>query len=275
MVLQTIELTDRTFKKFSTLIYDHAGIVLGDAKKQLVKSRLAKRLRLLGLSSYEEYYSLLERERFQGEEMVLLLDAISTNKTNFFREISHFHFLAQTALPEIVAKKQSGTINIWSAACSTGEEPYTLGIVLTKFLKNYPQINFKITACDISTKVLHLAEQGVYENTEGLESQMLREYFQKGQNKYEGKVRVKPELRNAVTFQRMNFMDAQWPIRDQFDIIFCRNCMIYFDKPTQSTLVERFHGYLKEGGYFFIGHSESLLDNKHLFNYIQPTVYKR
>ncbi|MBF0273678.1 MAG: protein-glutamate O-methyltransferase CheR [Nitrospinae bacterium] len=276
--LDSIELSDKTFYKFSKLIYAQAGIVLGDAKKQLVKSRLIKRIRTLGLESFDEYFKYIEKSNFSGEEMILMLDAISTNKTHFFREESHFNFLTSNVLPDIVAKHPTKyAIKVWSAACSTGEEVYTLGIVLSEFLKNNSNYTFNFLATDISTKVLQKAELGVYpsENVVGISKNLLRTYFQKGQNNFADKFRVKESLRKITTFKRLNFMDADWGIRDSFDIIFCRNAMIYFDKPTQKTLVGRFHQYLKPGGYLFIGHSESLLDSRHLFKYIQPTVYQK
>ncbi len=273
-----MELKDKTFKKFSSLIYNHAGIVLSDIKKQLVKSRLAKRVYALGLKSYEEYYKHLETDNFQGAEMVFMLDAISTNKTSFFRENAHFELLKNTLLPELVEKMGGrGVMKLWSAACSTGEECYTLCIVLSEFLQNYPSMDFHILATDISTQVLQKAQLGIYniEQAEDIGTPLMRRYFQRGHNNFRGRIRVKEELRSHCTFKRLNFMDPNWKLNDSFDIIFCRNAMIYFDKPTQARLVERFHQHLKPEGHLFIGHSESLLDSRQLFSYVQPTVYKK
>ncbi len=278
MSFQSLKLKDRTFQKFSHLIYEHAGIVLSDIKKQLVKSRLSKRIKALGLGSFEEYYQYLESRNFEGEEMVQMLDAISTNKTSFFRENAHFEFLKTKLLPNLVAAiPQGGVIKLWSAACSTGEECYTLCIVLSEFLQRYPAISFKVLATDISTEVLKKAEMGIYniEQGEDIGTPLLRRYFQQGQNNYQGKMRVKKELRDHCTFKRLNFMDPNWKLNDTFDIIFCRNAMIYFDKPTQARLVERFHQHLKPGGHLFIGHSESLLDSRQHFSYVQPTIYRK
>ncbi|MDP2799275.1 MAG: protein-glutamate O-methyltransferase [Deltaproteobacteria bacterium] len=270
------DLTDNEFELFSKLIYTKAGINLHTGKKELLRARLAKRLRSSNFHSFREYYDYVLQDK-SGEELVQLLDSISTNLTSFFRESKHFQFLADEALPGLLAdKKRGGKIRIWSAGCSSGEEPYSLVMTILEHKAITPALNLKILATDISTRVLATAEQGIYpeERCKDINSNILKKYFQKGQGRWQGYVQVKPMVRNCIQFMRHNLMEPG-PWKEPMDIIFCRNVMIYFDKNTQEKVVNTFYSALGEGGYLFIGHSESLTGTKHAFKYARPTVYQK
>ncbi|TWI63928.1 chemotaxis protein methyltransferase CheR [Desulfobotulus alkaliphilus] len=274
--IPTFDLSDRDFSFFSRLVYEKCGISLHEGKKELVRSRLSKRLRELNFAGFSQYLKYLQSPD-GGDELVLMLDAISTNLTSFFREKRHFDFLEKEALDSMTAqmkRENRREINIWSAGCSTGEEPYTLGICLSEALGSSTAFKVKILATDLSTRVLDTAQSGIYPKARvaGLPQDLLRRYFLKGRGKMQGQVRVIPEIRSMVTFRRFNLMDPL-PSGLRFDVIFCRNVMIYFDKPTQEVLVGKFHQSLRQGGYLFIGHSESLMGIEHRFRYVQPTIY--
>ncbi|HBF35371.1 TPA: hypothetical protein DDW35_12490 [Candidatus Sumerlaeota bacterium] len=278
-IINNIDLPERLYLKFAKLVYDSAGIALGNAKRELVRSRLMKRLRALQVTTYEEYYEILAHHDGDGSELVMMLDAISTNKTDFFRENQHFQFLSETALPAIMTRNRTTRrIRVWSAGCSSGEEPYTLAMVLREHLDRSVNWDIKILATDISTKVLQFAHEGIYEEekVKPVPVQYRTAYFDKGKNA-RGQVvyRAKPELRNLITFRRLNLMNATFPFSGAFDVIFCRNVMIYFDKGTQETLVNKYYKHLASGGYLFIGHSESLNSLKTPFQFVKPTIYVR
>jgi chemotaxis protein methyltransferase CheR len=203
-----------------------------------------------------------------------MIDSISTNLTFFFREEAHFARLTHIIHAFLDKPERSrGEYRIWSAGCSTGEEPYSLAMTFLEAVKNHP-LRAGILATDISTKVLNTAQAGVYtdDKTKGVPPPVLKKYFQRGTGKSAGYVRVKNELKQMITFKRFNLMD-QFPFNNEFDIIFCRNVMIYFDKKTQNVLVNKFYDALRGGGYFFVGHSESLTGLKHKFGYVEPSVY--
>ena len=261
------------FQRFRTLIYDESGISLNDQKQGLVASRLSKRLRDLGLSTFAEYYEQVTRDSSR-EEFTRMLDLISTNKTDFFREPKHFDFLREEILPQLGSDKR---IRIWSSACSTGEEPYTIAMTLYEGVSDPAQWNFKILASDLSTRVLAKAAAGVYDAARvcDVPMELLRRHFLRGRGNSESLLKVKPHLAAMVQFRRLNLMDEQFPIKSPLDLIFCRNVMIYFDRPTQERLVNKFHRYLKPGGYLFIGHSESLQWVEHPFKSLAPTIYRK
>lgn len=272
------ELSDKEFLLFRTIVYDKCGINLHDGKKELVRSRLAKRLRELKIQNFKRYYEYLTNDD-TGEELIMMLDAISTNLTSFFREPKHFEFLTEEVLPEFL--KSTGTLsskslNIWSAGCSSGEEPYTLSICLKEFMAAQRPFDYNILATDISTKVLAKAAAGVYPKTQtrNITSPLLRKYFQQGQGKWADHVRLKANIRKEIQFQRFNLMDP-FPKRDHYHVIFCRNVMIYFDKNIQEKVVNKFYDALTDGGVLFIGHSESLMGTQHKFDYIRPTIYRK
>jgi chemotaxis protein methyltransferase CheR len=277
MSLTAYELKNSDFEKISRLVYEQCGIYLHEGKKELVKARLGKRLRAGDYTSFKDYYNYVITEE-GTEELISMIDSISTNLTSFFREESHFERLRHIILSVVDKPGHRGVNNpfkIWSAGCSSGEEPYTLAMIFAEIAGQKP-LEAAILATDISTKVLKVAESGIYaqEKTKGIAPPYLKKYFQNGTGKSEGYVRIKKELKKMITFQRFNLME-RFPAHNHFDIIFCRNVMIYFDKQTQNILVNKFYDSLKTGGYFFIGHSESLTGLKHQFNYVEPSVYRK
>lgn len=268
-----IALSAEEFHRFRTLIYDESGIALNDQKQGLVASRLSKRVRQLGLTSFSQYYDQLISDASR-EEFTQMLDLISTNKTDFFREPKHFDFLREQVLPSLARDKH---IRIWSSACSTGEEPYTIAITLYEGVSDPCSWNWKILASDLSTRVLAKAAAGVYDEDRfrDVPSDVLKRHFLRGQGKSVGKFKVKPNLASMIQFRRLNLMDEHFPIKSPLDVIFCRNVMIYFDRPTQEQLVNKFHRYLKPGGHLLIGHSESLQWVNHPFRTVAPTIYQK
>ncbi len=269
-------ITDKEFRKFSTLIFQQSGIFLKPEKKDLLNARLGKRLRQLGISSFAAYYDKVLNDE-SGGELVHLLNGVSTNFTSFFREKAHFDYLSSTILPDFVEKNaRERRLFCWSAACSSGEEPYTLAIVLNDFFESYPGWRYSILATDISTKVLAQASRGVYsmEQVSRLPVPVLKKNFRKGTGQCAGFVKVKDHLQRLLQFQRFNLM-KRFSWQDEFHVVFCRNVMIYFNKETQEQLVKKFYNALIPGGYFFIGHSESLANISHRFKQVATTVYQK
>jgi len=266
-------ITDEEFERFRSLVYRESGISLNDGKKSLVVSRLSNRLRTLGLKTFHDYFEHVATET-AGDEFTQMLDCISTNKTDFFREPRHFQFLRERILPSLEAQKR---IRIWSSACSSGEEPYTIAMTLYDGVATPLQWDCKVLASDLSTRVLTQAASGVYEEERlrELSPEIVPRHFLKGSGAQAGMVRVKPHLSDMILFQRINLMDERYPIKTPLDVIFCRNVMIYFDRPTQEALVNKFHRYLKPGGHLFIGHSESLQWVEHPFQSVAPTIYRK
>jgi chemotaxis protein methyltransferase CheR len=271
-------LSDRLFKQFSLLVYEQCGINLHEGKKALLQARLNKRLRLTGISSYEEYFKFITSGANPGE-FVHFLDSISTNLTYFFRESQHFDFLDGVALPELIAKKQKdrdSRIRIWSAGCSTGEEPYSLAMCVMAHLPEIARWDLRILATDISTRVLETASRGIYsdEKIQKVPPALRQANFQKVSNS-NGKpdFQVTAHVKRVITFRRLNFKEP-YPFKGLFDFIFCRNVMIYFDKKTQEELVNKIAGFLSPGGYFFVGHSESLTGLAHKLSYVRPAIYR-
>ena len=270
------QLTEAQFSKLASLVYSLCGIHLGEGKRELLRARLAKRLRATGCRDVQDYIERLEGDR-SGHELVCFLDVITTNKTDFFREPKHFEFLVDEVLPKLDKLCSGGEPQrIWSAACSTGEEPYTLAMVLLEHRALWERRGAGILASDLSTKVLEQAQNGVYaqDRVADIPRPFLTKYFQRGTNRWAGYVRVRPELRKMVQFRRLNLMDA-FDFDKPFHVIFCRNVMIYFDKPTQERLVEKFRNCLAPGGYLMVGHSESLTGIRHRLAFTRPAVYRR
>ena len=263
------ELAPAQFQDISRTVYDVAGIQLRPGKEGLVRSRLAKRLRALGLATYEEYLARVAGDA-SGRELAEMVDALTTNKTNFFREPAHFTFLRERVLPALPA---SAPLRIWSAGCSTGEEPYTLAMTLHEALPDLARRDVRILATDISSRVLAQARAGRYPDAVAgdVPPELLRRYFARVPG---GAWEAGASLRDLIAFARLNLMEA-WPMRGPFQAIFCRNVMIYFDKPTQQELVARYYEMLAPGGHLFVGHSESLSGIAHRFTYVQPAVYRR
>jgi chemotaxis protein methyltransferase CheR len=272
----TAQITPELFRRFQRLVYQDTGIWLGESKTALLCGRLARRLRALELKSLKQYFDLVNRPESAGER-VLMIDAITTNETHFFREPRHFDFLRQTAIPRWRTEETSGArrkqIRIWSAACSTGEEPYSLAAVL---LSELPEWDMQVVATDISTKVLEAAEEGVYriERASTIPADLLRRYFLKGIAAKEGTFKVAPELRRTVSFARLNLtrIPGSFP---QFDVIFCRNVLIYFDAESKRTTVESMIDHLSPDGLLFIGHSENLNGVTRRARTLAPTIYAR
>jgi len=260
------------FAKIRRLAYDTFGLDLRPGKETLVSARLGKHIRKSGCGSFDEYYRRVVEDS-TGEALTQLIDALTTNHTSFFREPAHFDFLRRTFLP---GRKDRGTIDIWSAACSSGEEPYSIAMCLLDELGPAAAGRVRILAADISTHVLAKARQGVYpaERFEGLPGDMLRKYLLRGEGRWAGWYRMKKEVRAMITFRQMNLLEPA-PAVGPFGLIFCRNVMIYFDKPTQQRVVDRLTDSLETGGYLFIGHSESLNGIGQRFDYIRPATYRK
>lgn len=261
--------TERDFEEIRRLIYEHAGIALGPAKMDMVYSRIARRLRVLGLKTFQEYLKALESD---PDEWPQFINALTTNLTAFFREAHHFPILAEHLLA--LRRQGRAPIRLWSSACSTGEEPYSIAMTVVEAFESWtPPV--KILATDVDTNVLEQAAEGVYplERVEKLPQAQLKRFFLKGKGPKAGLVRVRPELQELVEFRQLNLLSDSWPMREPFDVIFCRNVMIYFDKPTQAKILTRFHALLRPDGLLFVGHSESLLHVSHLFRLRGKTVY--
>lgn len=259
-------------------VYEHSRIRLGPDKQALVTGRLAKRLRALNLDSFEQYCQLLQSQHGH-DELGPLVDLISTNHTHFFREIQHLDFLRDQALPEWHQRggRSKETFRFWSAACSSGEEPYSVAILLAEFARQQGNFTWQIEASDISSRILDRARNAIYpeDRVKMPQPEWLARYFQKGVGEYVGYYRVKDALRQAVKFHRMNLLQPDYPVAPHQNVIFCRNVMIYFDQATQQELVGRLTQQLAPNGYLVVGHSESLLGVKHALKSVKPGVYRR
>lgn len=261
------EFRPRDFSRIRELIHTHAGISLGEGKSEMVYSRVARRLRATGLGSFTEYLALIERDAGEFEELV---NALTTNLTAFFREAHHFATLG-SLLQQQIAR---GPVTLWSAACSTGEEAYSMAITAIEVLGDQAT-QVSILASDLDTRAIRVAELGAYplERTSALGQDRLKRFFLKGTGARAGQVRVRPEVRQLLRFRPMNLIAPDWPVRGPLDAIFCRNAMIYFDKPTQRRILERFHPLLHPKGLLFAGHSESFGHCADLFQARGNTVY--
>lgn len=265
-------LTAREFDQIRNLAYEKFGLSLREGKETLVSARLGKKIRELNFTSFQQYYQHVVGDS-TGEALVSLIDALTTNHTSFFREPIHFEFLRDTVLPQLKGRER---ISIWSAACSTGEEPYSIAACLQEEWGDAGLAKLRILASDISTRALRKAQQGVYpaERFEGIPVQQLRPFLLRGNGESKGLYRVKPQVRSAVEFTRVNLMESVSHL-GPFSVIFCRNVMIYFDKPTQEGLVNRLAGCLEPGGYLFTGHSESLNGIKHPLQFVRAAIYRK
>jgi chemotaxis protein methyltransferase CheR len=267
----------REFALFSQFIENTCGIRLSEAKKFMLESRLQKRLRHLDLGSYREYYDYLVSKQGLRDELVSMIDVVTTNKTDFFREAAHFSYLTKTVLPSIPEVEILNGVRIWSAGCSSGEEPYTLAMVLTEHARTCQGFRFSILATDICTDVLESARLGIYEEekTVPIPHEMKKSYLLRCKDKSRGVVRICPELRATVTFRRLNFMDESFDVGNPLRIIFCRNVIIYFDRQTQERLLNKFCRYLLPGGYLFLGHSETLSGLDVPLVQVSSTIYRK
>lgn len=264
------DLSAGEFEKISDLAYRSCGIDLKHGKRDLVQARLSKKMREGKFSSFEDYYQHVIADR-TGEELIALLDALTTNFTSFLREPAHFEFLRKFVLPDI-----AGPIRIWSAGCSTGEEPFTIAFSVLEELGMAASARCHILANDISTRALETAGRAAYPagGFTDFPAECLAKYLLRGSDRWEGWYRVKPPVRDMVEFHRLNLIEP-FHYAQPFHVIFCRNVMIYFNKTTRAELVNRLAPCLAPGGYLFIGHSESLSGLEHPYQYVQPAIYRK
>lgn len=263
------QFTSRDFERVAGLIYRHAGIALNRNKQAMVYSRLARRLRAKGLTRFEDYLALLENG--DVAEWEAFTNSLTTNLTAFFRESYHFPILAEHAL----TRRSGRQLQLWCCASSTGEEPYSIAMTMVEAFGTFaPPVH--VLATDVDTQVLRKAEAGIYplERLEKMPQRRIKRFFLKGIGARAGFARIRPELQDMVTFRPLNLLDSRWPVRGPFDAIFCRNVMIYFDKPTQLRILEKFVPLLRPDGLLFAGHSESLHHASHLFHPCGKTVYR-
>ena len=256
-------LSDKDFARLSRYIHSECGIKMPVPKKVMLEARLRKRLRARGIKSFEEYCDFLFSPEGMEQERLSMIDVVTTNKTDFFREPRHFEYLVQYAVPELISLCGAGTrrsLQVWSAGCSTGEEPYTLAMVLSEYAAPTHDFNFSLLATDISTSVLERAVRGTYkeERVEPVPLELKKKYILKSRDRSKRLVRMSPELRAMVRFRRLNFLEDDFGMKRPRDIIFCRNVIIYFDRPTQEKVLGRLCQHLIPGGYLFMGHSETL-----------------
>ncbi len=274
-----VKMSDREFKLFSELIYSEFGIKMPPTKKVMLTSRLNKRLRARGFESFKHYYDYVCSPEGRSEEYDLMADVVTTNKTEFFREAVHFDVLRREVLPELVQRKRFKTqrkLFFWSAGCSTGEEAYTLGIVLSEFFSKNRIGDFEILATDISTGVLATGMQAIYreEVIHPIQPDLRRKYLMRGKGSMKGMYRVVPELRKKVAFKQLNLINRDFGVDTKMDVVFCRNVVIYFDKRTQIEFFKKIYNQLVPEGYLFIGSSETLYGINSMFASAGPTVYR-
>jgi chemotaxis protein methyltransferase CheR len=272
-----VPLRRQDFLAFSAIIEKYSGIKMPESKMNMVESRLQKRLKAIGLHSFKSYHEYLLTPPGLKEELIYMIDAVTTNKTDFFRESSHFTFLSQYVLPKLAESCHAGVIPVWSAGCSSGEEPYTLAMVMNEFHEKCRSINFSILASDICTKVLEHAHRGIYEEERiaPIPVDLRRKYLLRSRDREKRLCRVAPELRSLITFRRINFLDDDFLLKDQMEIIFCRNVLIYFDRITQEKVISKFCRNLTPGGYLFLGHSETINGMELPLTQVHSTVYRK
>lgn len=266
-------ISTRDYSRLRQLIYDEAGIALGSGRKTMLEVRIKRRLKELAIPSYGEYCDYVFSQKGIESELESLIDVVTTNKTDFFREPRHFEQLTGMALPDLT----SNPLLVWSAGCSTGEEPYTLAMVLSEYALAHSGFSFRILATDVSTTVLEKAQLGIYssEVVRPVPPALKAKYLMRSRDRGVERVRVVPELRRLVEFRRLNFMDPDYGVTRKAGAIFCRNVIIYFDRPTQQRILSRLVDCLEPGGYLFVGHAETLHDLDLPLVPIAPTLYRR
>lgn len=265
------ELNGNQFRKISDLVHRYCGINLKEGKEALVRARLMKRLRALGLSTISEYLKFIESKK-GVTELDHMIDVMTTNKTSFLREVEHFNFLQDEILPNFTARR----MRIWSAACSSGQEPYSIALFLLENVTDIEKRDILVLGTDISSQMLEVARRGEYrpEVLSDVPAAMRQKYFTMDRSVQPPVCSIGTQARSLVRLARLNLMDV-WPMRGPFNVIFCRNVMIYFDRKTQQRLVNRFYDILEPGGYLMVGHSEGLSAIKHKFRYVRPATYKK
>ncbi len=269
------EFTDASFERIRQFVSEHTGIVLTEAKKNMVYGRLSKRIRKGRFDTFDEFCDALETG--DEDEQEFMINAITTNLTAFFREQHHFDFLVDTLVPQLIEQnKHSKRLRIWSAGCSTGEEPYSIAITLQESLPDIEQWDVKILATDLDANVVAHGKKGVYreDRITGLPEEVIQRWFKRGKGDNEGMVRVHPELQKMITFKRLNLLH-EWPMKGPFDLMFCRNVVIYFDKETQKVLFDRYADILIPEAHLFIGHSETLYKVSDRFESLGHTIYRK
>lgn len=268
-------MSDKEFDALRTLIYENIGIEIRPHKRHLLINRLTKRLRHLGIGAFSDYLRFLDESAFSKQELTELIDAVTTNKTDFFREPKHYDVLRDSVIPAIVREsgRSNRTIRLWSSACSSGEEPYTLAICLSEYLREYPGWKFEILASDVSETMLRTAVSGIYEENKikPVPFDLLRKYFLKGERRY----KVDPELARKVTFKKINLKMDYQRMLSGFDIVFCRNVLIYFNNESQRQIIDKHWRVLRPGGFLFLGHSETMHGGGPRFEYVAPSVYRK
>jgi chemotaxis protein methyltransferase CheR len=280
-VAQRVQSTDdrlsrRNFEALSRYIYDYSGIKMPETKVTMLEGRLRRRLRATGIGSLDEYCEFLFKKEGLASESTYLIDAVTTNKTDFFREPKHFEFMARTGLRDMVNAGHK-RLRIWSSACSTGAEPYTIAMVMQEFVESNREIDYSILATDLSTEVLQAAKRGVYprDMVMPVPSGLQQKYVMMPRDKTRGEVRISPKLRSKVGFARLNLMDVNYPVGEAMHMVFCRNVLIYFDKPTQAKVLTRLCDQLLPGGYLFVGHSESVAGIQLPVKQVANTVFRK
>ena len=272
------QLSVEEFNKLSNFIYRESGIKLPPIKRVMLQSRLQRRLKELNMPSFKEYCEYVFSKDGLDNEVIHMLDVVSTNKTDFFREPTHFEFLTHTALPDLNNNpKFNKHLKVWSAGSSSGEEPYTIAIVLFEFAAKNPGFDFSITGTDISTRILQNAVNAVYkeDRISNIPLDLKKKYFLRSKDRENPTVKLSPTVRQKVYFRRLNFMDERYDLPEMFDIVFCRNVLIYFDRDVQEIVINKICAKLKTGGYFFLGHSESIMNMKVPLSQIKPTIFRR
>ncbi len=269
------KLSDAEFEKLSNFIYTRYGIKMPPVKKIMLQSRLQKRLKALKIYSFKDYVNYVFSKE-GSEEVIHMMDVVSTNKTDFFREPTHFDFLKQTALPELY-NQNIRNLKVWSAGCSSGQEVYTLAIVLSEFAEKNQGFDFSILGTDISTQMLKKAYNAIYPEHEVamIPLEIKRKYMLKSKDPQKKLIRINKKLRQKTKYMRLNFMDENYPVTEKYDIIFCRNVLIYFDRETQEKVINKLCRHLKPDGYFFLGHSETITNIDVPLKQIKPTIFKR
>ncbi len=271
-------LTDNEFNKLAKFIFEEYGIKMPIEKKIMLQSRLQKRLRHLSMSNFKDYIEYVFNKEGKGEEVIHMIDVVSTNKTDFYREADHFEFLKEKALPDLCEDNDFyRPIKVWSAGCSSGEEPYTLAFTLSDYKEQEPGMDYTILGTDISSRILRQANDAIYkeEKTVIIPMPVKKKYLLRSKDREKPTVRVKSEIRKKVSFQRLNFMDESYAVPDTYDIIFCRNVLIYFSREVQESVINKLCQKIRPGGYLFLGHSESITNMNVPLDRVKPTIFKR
>jgi len=273
-------LSDADFRRLSSFIQSELGIRMPETKRVMLESRLQKRLRKFGFDNYAKYVDFVFSPEGRESELINMIDAVTTNKTDFFREAEHFDYLVGKIIPAVEASCGAGIarpFSIWSAGCSTGEEPYTIAMVLEERREIDPRFSYRIFASDLSTQVLDKAREAVYEESKVAVVPMSfkKKYMLKSRDKDKALVRMKPEIRARLNFARINFMDDRYPVSETFDVIFCRNVIIYFERAIQEAILDKLCRHIRTGGHLILGHSETLTGMDLPLKGVAPTIYER